>query len=328
MTRIEQGIELTPEYPVEEVVDLAVAAEAVGFDTVLSSSHYFNRDPFVTLTRIASKTDSIGLGPGVVNPYDAHPVTLASRAATLQEVSTGRAIFGIGAGDASTLSSLGIERDRPLRRVLETVRVARRLWSGERVEHDGTFSVDDAGLTYAVEPLPVYVGAQGPDMLRMAAVHADGVLFNAAHPRDVEWAAERIAEGLDDRRRDDAFTFLVQASVSIAHDETAAHQTARQAVAFIAGGAPPAVLDRHGIDPAQAAEIRTLVGSGAYHEAFDAVTKPMLDAFAVAGTPATVSARFDEFRDHVDGVIAGTPLGPNRDEAIQLLAEALSGEGA
>jgi 5,10-methylenetetrahydromethanopterin reductase len=218
---------------------MAERAEAAGFDAVLASCHYFNRDPFFALARIADATEALLLGPGVVNPYDAHPVGLASRAATLQEESGGRAVFGIGAGDASTLRALGIDRERPLRRVLESLGIARELWAGEAVERNGVVSVQGARLNYEVEPLPVYVGAQGPDMLRMAAKYADGTLYNAAHPRDVSWASERIEEGLAERPEDRGdFEFVVQASASVAPDESAARETARQAAAVIAAGAP------------------------------------------------------------------------------------------
>jgi len=116
------GIELTPEHPVAELVDLAALAEAEGFDAVFASHHYNNRDVFAALTAMARATEEVSLGPGVVNPYETHPVALASRMATLEEVSDGRGIFGVGAGDRSTLANLGYERERPLRRVLETVR--------------------------------------------------------------------------------------------------------------------------------------------------------------------------------------------------------------
>jgi len=132
------AIELTPEHPIETLTELAVDAEQAGFDAVLASHHYNNRDQFVALSAMAQATDKIRLGPGIANPYETHPVTLASRVATLSELSDGRALFGIGPGDESTLANLGYDHDRPLRRVLETFKVAKRLWDGERVDHDGT----------------------------------------------------------------------------------------------------------------------------------------------------------------------------------------------
>ncbi|MFC6767331.1 5,10-methylenetetrahydromethanopterin reductase, partial [Natrinema soli] len=183
------GIELTPEHPPERVADLAALAEDEGFDVAFASSHYFNRDPFVVLSRMADVTDEIRLGPGVVNPYETHPVKLAAQTATIDEISDGRGVFGVGAGDRSSLSNLGLERDSPLRRVLETFDLARDLWDGRTVTHEGTFTARDASLNLEPpsEHIPVYVGAQGPHMLRMSAKHADGVLVNAAHPRDLEW---------------------------------------------------------------------------------------------------------------------------------------------
>ena len=318
-----RGIELTPERPVDDLVELGVAAEDAGFDTVFASSHWFNRDPFAALTATARATATVRLGPGVVNPYDAHPIALASRMATLQEVADGRGVFGIGPGDRSALSTLGVERDRPLRRVLETFSAARDLWAGDRVTVDGTFEAREASLAFDVEtPIPVYVGAQGPHMLRMAAKHADGVLVNAAHPHDLAWAAERIEEGRAERVRDEPLDVVAYASVSVADDSDAAAEAARPPVAFIAGDAAREGLERHGIDPDRAARIGELIGAGRLRDAFDLVTEPMIDAFCIAGRPADVGERIDAALSHVDGVVAASPLGPDPRSAVDDVAEA------
>jgi 5,10-methylenetetrahydromethanopterin reductase len=319
------GIELTPEHPIDRIVDLATRAERAGFDAAFVSSHYFNRDPFATLTRIATATDQLQLGPAAANPYETHPVALASRMATLQAVSDGRAVFGVGPGDGSALSALGIERDRPLRRVLEAFEVARDLWAGDRVTIDSTFEATDVGLEYSVDrSIPVYVAGQGPHMIRMSAKRADGLLLNASHPDDVEWAADRVAEGCADRP-DDAgeFSFCVYASVSIAEDETAAREAARPPVAFIAADAAPPLLERHGIDESLAGEIGDALEEGAFDDAFAAVTPTMIDAFAVAGRPETVTDRLRTLRSIADGIVVGTPLGPDLEAAVDLAGEVL-----
>jgi 5,10-methylenetetrahydromethanopterin reductase len=323
------GIELTPEHPLDRVAELGALAESEGFDTVFTSCHYDNRDPFSALGRIAAETASVRIGPGVANPYESHPVALASRVATLDETSGGRAVFGIGAGDPSTLESLGVNRDRPLRRVLETTHVARDLWSGETVSHDGTFAARDARLNYAdaVGRIPVYVGGQGPDMLRMAAKHADGALVNASHPDDLAWAADRIDEGLRARpagagSRED-FDAVAFASVSVAEDAEAAREAARPPVAFIAGGTPRPVLDRHGIDAERADRIGEAIAAGRFHDAFAAVTPAMIDAFAATGTVEVVGERLAALREHVDGVVVGAPLGPDPDAAVSLARTAI-----
>ncbi|WP_226039633.1 5,10-methylenetetrahydromethanopterin reductase [Natrinema sp. DC36] len=321
------GIELTPEHPPERVADLAALAEDEGFDIAFASSHYFNRDPFVVLSRMADATDEIRLGPGVVNPYETHPVKLAAQTATIDEISDGRGVFGVGAGDRSSLSNLGLERDSPLRRVLETFDLARELWDGRTVTHEGTFTARDASLNLEPpsEEIPVYVGAQGPHMLRMSAKHADGVLVNAAHPRDLEWAAGQLERGSEERPDERGeFESLAFASVSVAGDEAAAREAARPPVAFIVGGAAEPVLERHDIDRDAATAVSEALERGALPEAFDRVTPAMIDAFCIAGTTDTVADRFAAALEHVDGIVVGSPLGPDLEDAIDRASEALA----
>jgi len=224
----------------------------------------------------------------------------------------------------STLANLGIDRDRPLRRVLETFKVAEDLWAGGTVTHEGTFTAKDASLNVEPAEIPVYVGAQGPQMLRMSAKHADGTLINACHPKDLEWSAGQIAQGLkerpDERGEFDALAF---ASVSVAEDEASAREAARPPVAFIVGGAAPPVLERHGIDREAAESVSEALEGGDLNEAFDHVTEGMIDAFCIAGTTGTVAERFSAALEHVDGIVVGSPLGPDLETAVELAGEAL-----
>jgi len=341
------GVELTPEHPTDRVVDLGARAERAGFDAVFVSSHYNNRDAYGVLHRLAAATDGVRLGPGVDNPLETHPVTLASKVAALDEAAGGRAVFGLGPGDPATLANLGLADDRGLRPVLEAFRAARRLWAGERIDHDGTFRAVDAGLNYEPpqgESIPVYVGGEGPHMCRMAAKHADGLLFNGAHPADLAWARDRVAEGLaerpdgdgdgdgdedgnDPRSDPDAFELSAYASVSVAADPDAAREAARPPVAFIASGAAPPVLDRHGIDPDRADRIGDRISAGEFAAAFEAVTPAMIDAFCIAGDPETVADRMAAVLEHADGIVVGSPLGPDLDRAVDLAARAADRAG-
>jgi len=323
------GIELTPEHDLHRLVDLGVRAEEAGYDAVYSTCHYNNRDPWAFLSQLATATNSVRLGPGVANPYETHPVTLASRVATLDELSEGRAAFGLGPGDPSTLRNLGLEDQRGLRPVLEAFKTAQKLWAGERVDHDGTFDASEAGLNY--EPpqgasIPVHVGGEGPHMCRMAAKHADGLLYNGSHPRDLAWARDQVDDGLADRPdHRGEFDLIAYAAVSVAEEEAAAREAARPPVAFIAGGAAPPVLDRHGIDAAAAAAIGEHVSAGEFSAAFERVTPAMIDAFCMAGTPETVRERAESLAEHADGLVVGSPLGPDLEAAVDLAAEAVNG---
>ncbi len=323
------GIELTPEHELHRLVDLGVRAENAGYDTVYSTCHYNNRDPWAFLSQLATATDSVRLGPGVANPYETHPVTLASRVATLDELSEGRAVFGLGPGDPSTLRNLGLSDQRGLRSVLEAFKTAQQLWAGERVDHEGTFDASEAGLNY--EPpqgaeIPVHVGGEGPHMCRMAAKHADGLLYNGSHPKDLAWARDQVDDGLSDRPdHRGKFELIAYAAVSIDEDESAAREAARPPVAFITAGAAPPVLKRHGIDPDAAETIGEAVSAGRFSAAFERVTPEMIDAFCMAGAPETVRERAAAVAAHADGLVVGSPLGPDLEASVELAAETLDG---
>lgn len=336
------GIELTPEHPIDRVVELGTTAEAAGYDTIFSTCHYNNRDPFAALTRLATETDGVRLGPGVANPYEMHPATLAGKVATLDEMSDGRAVFGIGPGDPSTLRNLGLAEERGLRSVLEAFELARELWAGDRVSHEGTFTAAGAGLNFQPPgEIPVYVGGEGPHMCRMAGKRADGLLFNGSHPADIAWARDRVEEGLADRpdaegtegggeRSDDAeqaggadeFDFAAYASVSVDADSDRAREAARPPVAFIAAGAAPPVLERHDLDAELAGRIGEKISAGAFSEAFELVNPAMIEAFSVVGTVDEVADRMEAVLEHADSFVVGAPHGPEPVESIRLAAEA------
>jgi methylenetetrahydromethanopterin reductase (EC 1.5.99.11) len=320
------GIELTPEYPVEELLEVGQRAEEAGYDIIYASCHYNNRDPFAFLARLADATDTAAIGPGVANPHDTHPAALASKVATVDEASDGRAVFGIGPGDPSTLRNIGAVDDRGLRPVLESFKSAQQLWAGERIDNDGTFAAADAGLNF--EPpqgadIPVHVGGEGPHMCRMSAKHADGLLYNGSHPADLSWARDRVEEGRSDRPdHRGEFELLAYASVSIADEENTAREAARPPVAYITAGAAPPVLDRHDIDRDRASQIGDQISSGEFSAAFETVTPAMIDAFCMAGTRETVSDRMAATLEYADGIVAGSPLGPDLEEAVDLAAQA------
>ena len=101
---------------VADFVALAVAAEEAGFDQVWLSHDLFWRSAPVVLAAAAVATDRISLGVGIVNPYSAHPAEIAMHAATLQELSHGRFLLGLGAGADEFLGWAGIPRPQPLAR--------------------------------------------------------------------------------------------------------------------------------------------------------------------------------------------------------------------
>jgi len=322
------GIELVPDRPVDKVVELAVAAEQNGLDYVWVTDHYNNRNVYITLAAMAAATKRVTLGIGVTNPYVVHPVWTASAIATLDEVSGGRAVLGIGAGDRATLEGIGIKWEKPLTSVKEAVEVMRKLLAGEKVKFEGeAFKVAKARLNYKPSRVPpIYVGAQGPKMLEVAGMVGDGVLINASNPKDFQDAVKYIKAGAEKAGKDfSKIDVVAYTCFSVDEDSSAAKEAAKPIVAFIVAGSPSQVLAKYGITDEDANKVREAIGKGDIKGAIGLVNDTMLDAFSIAGTPSEVSAKIEELlKAGVTQVVMGSPLGPKKKAAIGLMSQIAS----
>ena len=317
------GIELLANEDAQTLTELIKFAEDNGLEYAWITDHYNNRDAFGLLTYIAARTDKIKLGPGVTNPYTRTAAQLASAIATVNEVSGGRAVFGIGPGDKVTFDSLGIEWEKPLTTVKETVEVVRAFTRGGKVSYDGDVCrIKGAKLSYGESDIPVYIGAQGPKMLALAGAIGDGVLVNGSHPRDFEYAVSVLKEGAKSEDRDfSKFDVGAYTSFSISSDMDAATKAARPVTAFIVAGSPDAVFEKHGIPLDDVEKVRTGFKKG-FGDAVAAVTDEMLDAFSICGTPDKCIGRIEELiKAGVTQIITGSPLGPKKKDAIELIGK-------
>lgn len=325
------GVEFVPEDPVEEIVEKVKVADKTGFDIVWITDHYNNRNVYSVLTRIAKDTDQIKLGPGVTNPYTIHPSETASSVATISELSEGRAVLGMGPGDRTTLDALGLEWDKPLTRTKEAIEIIKKLLAGERVSAENMEKHEIQGAKLNFEPeaeVPIFIGAQGPNMLKMAGKNGDGVLINASHPKDFQFAVGQIEEGVEesDKSMGDV-DVSAYTSFSVAEDADSAKEAATPPVAFIAAGVPDVVLDRHGISPEDAQTIGEAINEGDFGKAFGSVTDEMIDAFALYGTPDDCIEKIEELKDEgVTQVVAGSPIGPDKKEAMRIISEEIMPE--
>jgi len=305
------GIELLPNTSVDKIEKYAKLAEENGFHYVWVTDHYNNRNVYVVLSLIAKATTKVLIGTGVTNPYHMNPAVIASAIATINEISNGRAILGIGAGDKVTLERIGINREKPLTRVREAVQIIRELLAGKTVTFNGEiFKFNGAKLGFKADNIPIYIGAQGPKMLKLSAELGDGVIINAAHPKDVELAMKYI-----DRRIDIA----VCSAFSIGEK---AIECVKPVVAFIVAGCPKEVLERHGINIEDAEKIKELIAKGKWDEVSKAVKDEMVNVFSISGTPEEVIARIEELKKlGIDQLIIGSPIGAKKNEAIKIIGE-------
>ena len=313
------GIEFVPQIPLDELVRLVKIAEDVGFEYAWITDHYNNKNVYETLALIAANTETIKMGPGVTNPYVRSPAISASAIATIDEISNGRATFGIGPGDKATFDALGIAWEKPVSTIKAAIADINTLLAGEKTEGGAQLG----GAKKVQDAIPIYMGAQGPKMLETAGEIADGVLINASNPKDYEAAMPMIKKGIGDQAKD--FDVAAYTATSIGPDSEAAKNAAKIVVAFIAAGSPPPVIERHGLPEGFNTHRGDFLAQGNFGGAIGAVTPEALDAFSVCGTPDEFIPKIEALADMgVTQYVAGSPVGKNVEESIKLLGDVIA----
>src|SRR3990170_536238 len=188
---------------VKEAVGRARRAETLGFEGIFfADSQMNNVDPFQAMAMCAVSTKNIRLGTAVTNMVYRDPTITANSFATLNEISTGRAIIGLGTGDGPVYS-LGRTATK-LVDFEKGLRVIRDLLHDRGV--DVPKSKERAGgnvqLKIGKGPVAIYISAEGPKTVRVAGRICDGVILGTGFDLDVlEWAQARIAEGAKEEDR-------------------------------------------------------------------------------------------------------------------------------
>lgn len=315
------GIEFVPNQPLDEITKLVKLAEDVGFEYAWITDHYNNKNVYETLALLATETETIKMGPGVTNPYVRSPAVAASAIATIDELSEGRATFGIGPGDKATFDALGIEWTKPVTTIKNAIADINTLLAGNKTEAGAALG----GVKAVQEAIPIYMGAQGPKMLETAGEIADGVLINASNPKDYEAAMPMIKKGIENAGGDKEFDVAAYTATSIGLDSDAAKNAARIVVAFIAAGSPAPVIERHGLPEGINEKIGACLGKGDFGGAIGLVSDDLLDAFSVCGTPEEFVPKIEALADMgVTQYVAGSPVGKNVEESIKLLGDVIS----
>jgi 5,10-methylenetetrahydromethanopterin reductase len=323
------GIEFVPgNVNVKQVVNFCKLAESKDIDFAWITNHYNNRHCYPTLAAIAQATTSLKMGPGIMNSFTDTPAAMASFFCTLNEISDGRAVLGIGPGDLSTLPKLSIQAEKPVARLEEAVIVIRKLCTGEEVSlpNNQFFKYAGAKLTGVNLPdkkkgVPVYIGAQGPKVLDLAGRVGDGALINASNPKDFAVAIPIIKKACDAVGKKN-FDVGAYTAMSIDTDVKKARNAAKIVAAFIAAGSPPDLLTRHGLDLNNVAKIKAALAKFDFKTVGELVSDKEIDAFTIAGTPDMVKQKCEELKKAgVTQIIFGSPLGPDMTTSIRLLGK-------
>ena len=306
--------------PFDDALALARRAEDVGADSLWMAEHLGYRQSLVSCTAFALRTERATVVPTAISPYLWSPVSVAMAMATIAEAAPGRAALALGSGNPMFLAEAGARLERPLVAMREFIDCLRQLWSGEAGAYRGEmFRLDGMRMAFLPpEPIPLYLAAMGPRMLRLAGELADGVVLSAG--LSVEYAAESLSmveAGAEAVGRDAAgLRRAAYLYTAVNADRAAAVQLLRPKIAFmmrndfvapsVAGSGIP--IDRDAVK--EAISRRDLAAAA------DLIPDEAVEAFGICGTPEDCARRIAEYQ------AAGI------DEAVLLIVGDADGEAA
>lgn len=324
--KIRFSLRLNNDLPLAEYITLAQLAELHGFEQFWISNDLFLRSAPVILSAVAAATQQIEIGTCILNPYTIHPSEIAMLAATLDELSGCRFNLGLAAGATDFLKWIDLSHGQPLAALHETILAIRALLAGERAMIEGKFLrwSGEAYLRFqAPRVTPIYLGAMGPGMLRLAGELADGVLPLLFPPEHYFGVKPYLEEGLQKRASIlPPLDFAACVWVSLAEDRVAARRALAEKVAYYGHALGPLILERLGLTYEDFAPIeQAMMAENDMEKACGLVDERMLQ-IGVVGRPEDLIARLEPLVEAGARHLSfGPPLGPEPRAAIQLLGE-------
>lgn len=290
-TRWRFGLAIIPNDPPNEFIRMVRMAEDLGFDYIwVCDSSLHGRDVYPYLTLCAQNTRHARIGVNVTNPFSRHPAVTANAIATVDEISGGRTILGVGTGDRPQ-AELGFRPAR-IEEMREWIALVRRLFSGEVVTHEGQhWRLKNAQLKCGWRrEIPIQIAASGPRILELAGAVADGVIARVGLAADgIEFALDSLRVGAAGAGRSlDELDVGLLANCVIYNDRARAIAEARLDTAWYLKTSVK-LAQAVGVS-ADALEAVQRAYSGGHldqaHEAAKQVPEEITQKFVLAGTPS------------------------------------------
>jgi 5,10-methylenetetrahydromethanopterin reductase len=321
------GLQLHGTLPLGAYGDLGTRAEALGFEDVTLHDLLMRRPVWPVLCDIARATTRVGVGPNVTHPFLVHPAMTAASVAHLDELSSGRAVLGIGRG--SLYGLVGASPQQGLLAVEEAVQVIRLLTEGDRRPWQGAvFELGTGqGLKFGIRRrIPVQLGTFGPRGARLAGRIADGV--RSAGQWDPSFMAEIrswVRQGAEEAGRDPDTVALIAENWTCLHpDRERARRHARRILATFLPHLGP-MLDFYRIPEEEVTAAR----AASIHDdeaALERISDATMDRFMAAGDADDLRRGLERLRDAgVDTVSFSGVLGPEPDLALEMIGAQMSG---
>lgn len=318
-------------HSLEETVALAKHAEKVGMDSCWIFEDYFYGGAFSTATACALNTTSIQIGIGVINPFTRHPTLSAMEAASLDALSHGRLILGMGGSNKGWIQDkAGIPFEKPIQAATEAVDIIRQLVNTGKVHYDGEiFKTGEIELEFDTyrNNMPVYLGVKGPKALYKAGFIADGVVLSSCTSIPyIHYAKKHITEGaIAAGRNPDSLKIAAYFPTSVSDNVKEARDKVRPYLAKFIGihGYHPimfeAGLTEDVIRPFKEAAIQ-----GTPQKVVHLVTDDIVEKLAIAGTPSYCKDKLREIHSSgVDMAIAFELPGESPLDLLHTLSQAI-----
>ena len=228
-----------------DLLEFSVKAEEADFDSVMISDHFQpwrhtgGHAPysFAWLAALGERTSRVMMGTSVVTPtFRYHPSIIAQALGTLGSLYPGRVMLGVGTGESlNEVPAIGIEwppfKER-FRRLKESIELMRRLWTEERVSHEGEYYRTEKATIYdrPEEPVPVYIAAAGPTAARLAGRTGDGFICTSGKAPELyrETLLPSVEEGLSKGGRGKGdIEYMIEMKVSFDEDRDRAMEDTR-----------------------------------------------------------------------------------------------------
>jgi F420-dependent oxidoreductase-like protein len=285
-----------------EAVELAQRAEALGYESIWMPEAY-GTDAVSILGALAARTERIQLGTGIVNVFSRTPALLAQTAATLDLISGGRFILGLGTSGHQVVSGWhGLPFDQPLLRMRETIAIVRQVLRRERLVFEGEVFRLDKGLKLLAHPVraavPIYLATLTPGGLRLTGELADGWIPTLFAPEHMDLFRSELEAGARTSGRSlETLAIAPHVPVSIDDDRARAREALKPWVALYVGGMGSRsknfyndLVRRYGFAE-DARALQDLYLGGKQLEAIRRVPDALVDAISIAGPPAYVRER-------------------------------------
>ena len=333
---LEIGITTTPAMP--WMIDYVVEAERLGATSVWIPE-FWAHDALTPLGAIAQATESIRLGTAIVQLGTRTPAMLAMSAMTLQHLSRGRFVLGLGTSGPQVMEGWhGVAFSKPVTRTRETIEIVRLISAGQRLTFDGdVFRLPLPGgegkaLRSAAPPVsvPIYLASLGPANLRLTGELAQGWIGNSFLCESAGVFFDEIAAGARSVGRDlDAIDLTVAVSCEFTDEveEAGRRHAAGYAFTFGAMGSGRTnfynqAFERQGFGEA-VAEVQRLWASGDRDAAGRAVPKEIGLRTNLIGPPDEVKRRLRQYRDCGVRTLRVNPLGDSLDAHLAGLGRLL-----